>query len=125
VKDAQGNPGTAYGVIVDIFQPTQPPAGQGGVSVNAATDQLLSGLQQSNPNLKFAGRQDSMELDGETAVSMKLVSVSPLGGQENDWLIAVLRPQGLLYFICVAPANSYEDYDPTYQKIIGSVRLSK
>ncbi len=66
-----------------------------------------------------------MELDGEPAVSMKLVSISPLGGQENDWLIIVLRPQGLLYFICVAPANSYEDYDPTYQKIIGSIRLNR
>jgi Zn-dependent protease with chaperone function len=125
VKDAKGNPGTAYGVIVDIFQPTHSPGIQTGISLNAATDQLLTGLQQSNPNLKFAGRQDSMELDGEPAVSMKLVSISPLGGQENDWLIIVLRPQGLLYFICVAPANSYEDYDPTYQKIIGSIRLNR
>jgi Zn-dependent protease with chaperone function len=125
VKDAQGNPGTAYGVIVDIFQPPQWPGTPNGVSLNAASDQLLAGLQQSNPNLEFAGRQESIDMDGVPAVSMKLVSVSPLGGQENDWLVAVLRPQGLLYFICVAPANNYEDYDPSFQKIIASVHLNR
>lgn len=124
VRDAQGNPGTAYGVIVDIFQPPQWGT-QKGTSLAGASDLLVAGLQLSNPNLKVAGRPESMEVDGKPAISMKLVSVSPLGGQENDWLVTVFRPQGLLYFICVAPANNYEDYDPAFQKVIGSIRLTK
>jgi hypothetical protein len=50
---------------------------------------------------------------------------SPVGGQETDWLITVMQPQGLLSFLCVAPQNAYSDYDKTFSAILDTVRLTK
>jgi hypothetical protein len=98
-----------------------PPA----VTLDAATDQLLATLKQSSPNLKISAPREQMEVDGQPAVSIKMTSESPLGEIETDWLIAVRRPQGILYFVCAAPSSEYEDYEATFQKFISSVRLSQ
>jgi Zn-dependent protease with chaperone function len=106
--------------IVAVSQST-PPA----LTLDAATDQLLATLKQSSPNLKISTPREQMEVDGQAALSIKMTSESPLGGFETDWLIAVQRPQGILYFVCAAPSNEYEDYEATFQKFISSVRLSQ
>ena len=95
------------------------------VTLDAATDQLLATLKQSSPNLKISAPREQMEVDGQAAVSIRMTSESPLGGIETDWLIAVQRPQGILYFVCAAPASEYDDYEATFQKFISSVRLSQ
>jgi hypothetical protein len=48
-----------------------------------------------------------------------------MGGQETDWMITVLRPEGLAYFICTAPQSEFSDYDKTFGKILDSVRFTK
>ena len=131
VNDAQGNPVTAYGVVASLFQPPtdsissslseMPPAS----TLGGATDQFLSGLEQSNPNLKSDGVREVIQLDGQPALSMHMVSESPLGGEEDDWIVTVLRPQGLLYFICASPTNESRIYHASFQKFFSSVRLSK
>jgi hypothetical protein len=50
---------------------------------------------------------------------------SPAGGQETDWLVTVLQPQGLVSFLCVAPKAVYPDYEKTFTAVLDSVRLSK
>jgi hypothetical protein len=35
----------------------------------------------------------------------------------------VLRPQGLVYVLCVAPQQEYEKYDETFSAILDSVRF--
>jgi hypothetical protein len=50
---------------------------------------------------------------------------SPAGGQETDWVITVLRPEGLVYFVCVAPQAAYKSYDKTFSSIFDSVRFTK
>ena len=49
----------------------------------------------------------------------------PLGGQEIDWLVTTLRPDGLLYFICVAPTKDYAAYDPAFQRMISTVHFRR
>lgn len=131
VTDAQGNPITAYGVVVSLFQP-QPDitsVGSTGMSramtLGEATDELLSGFEQSNPALKSDGVRNVIQLDGQPALSMHMVSESPLGGQEDDWVVTVMRPQGLLYFVCAAPVNEANVYRPAFQKFFSNIRLSK
>jgi len=131
VTDAQGNPVTAYGVVASVFElspdaPSQfstnpPPA----ISLGAATDQLLSGFEESNPNMKSDGVRDLIQLDGQPALSMHMVTESPVGGQEDDWVVTVLRPQGLLYFVCAAPSSESRIYNASFQKFFSSVRLAK
>jgi beta-barrel assembly-enhancing protease len=133
-KDARDNPATGYGVSTGVFQPQagilsnasdgEPfPETTPSPSLNEVADQLLATLTQSRPHLKPISLREGIQVDGQPAISVKLANDSPLGGPETDWLIAVLRPQSVLYFICAAPENEFADYDSAFRKIISSVRL--
>jgi hypothetical protein len=37
----------------------------------------------------------------------------------------VLRPEGLLSFVCVSPQKDFSNYEKTYSKILDSVRFSQ
>nr|HEV7953752.1 M48 family metallopeptidase [Candidatus Acidoferrales bacterium] len=133
--DSQDDPAFARGVLVNIFQPqtsdapvkssvdSQPTSPH--VALDAATDQLVATLKESSPNLKISGARERIEVDGQAALSVRMTSESPLGGLETDWLVTVVRPEGILYFVCAAPASEYDSYDPVFQKFISSVRLSQ
>jgi hypothetical protein len=148
VNDSQDDPTFARGVLVNIFQPQisgKPPRTSGppeppgipvdesadsqsalaAITLDVATDQLLATLKQSSPTLKISSARERIEVDGQIAVSQKMTSESPLGGMETDWLVTVMRPQGILYFVCAAPAGEFADYEPEFQKFISSVRLSQ
>jgi hypothetical protein len=64
-------------------------------------------------------------LNGQPALSTYLSNESPAGGEETDWLITVIRPEGLVSVVCVAPQKEYEKYDKTFSAILDSVRLAK
>jgi len=53
-----------------------------------------------------------------------LTNESPLGGREYDWLVTVLQPEGLIYFVSVAPEADYNEYSRYFEKLIGSVRFT-
>jgi hypothetical protein len=136
VKEAEGSPASAYGVSAEVFQPELPSeasakdgdsssSAQPAISLSDATDQLLAVLKESSPQLKPTSLREEFQLDGRPALSVKLTSESPLGGPEKDWLVTVLRPQGMLYFICAAPQSEYEDYAETFEKIISSIQLNR
>jgi hypothetical protein len=142
------DPAFARGVLVNVFQAqtSSKPAQTSGPSdspnladkiiaasqsappaatLDAATDRLLATLKEASPGLKISAPRERIEVDGQSAVSIRMISESPLGGIETDWLVAVSRPQGILYFVCAAPSSEYADYEPTFQKFISSVRLSQ
>jgi hypothetical protein len=66
-----------------------------------------------------------VKLNGQPGLSTYLSNDSPAGGQETDWLITVLQPQGMLYFLCVAPQAAYADYENTFATVLDSVRLGR
>ncbi len=82
-------------------------------------------MQQANPHLQSIADFEKIRVDGEPALSARLTNDSPRGGRENDWLVTVMRPQGLLYFICIAPAQEYDDYDSAFQQLIASIRFAR
>ena len=122
VQGSNGQGGVAYGLIVGIANPQ--------VNANdpdplaSATQQLITGLQQSNPNMKVTRQASRVRLNGKKGLSTYLSNDSPAGGRETDWLVSVLQPQGLVYFVCVAPEVAYNDYDKTFSAILDSVRFS-
>jgi hypothetical protein len=147
-NDFQDGPAFARGVLVNIFQPQTPgksPRASGpsetpdspavasadsqstpaAIALAAGTDQLLATLKQSSPSLKILSARERIDLDGQIAFSQKMTSESPLGGLETDWLITVMRPEGILYVVCAAPASEYGEYEPAFEKFISSVRLSQ
>jgi hypothetical protein len=96
-----------------------------GKALNSATSQVIQDLQKSNPSLKITRQSERLRLNGQPGISTYLSNVSPAGGQETDWLVTVLRPEGLVYFVCLAPQSAYNNYDKTFSSILDTVRFTR
>jgi Zn-dependent protease with chaperone function len=123
VNDGSGHGALAYGITIGSA-PSQNNAGSDSSALDDATQQVITGLQQSNPNLQVTRQPQHVKLNNEPALSTYLTNDSPGGGLETDWLVTVLRPEGLLYFVCTAPQNDFESYHQTFGAILDSVRLN-
>ena len=80
-------------------------------------------LKQANPNMKVVRQAVRVRLNNQPALSTYLNNDSPAGGQETDWIITVVRPEGLVFFVCTAPQAEYSNYDKTFGSILDSVRF--
>jgi len=121
VDDGSGHSALAYGLIVGSAQASGDP--NDSKALENATRQVIEELQKGNPNMKIARQFEHVRLNGKPGLSTYLANDSPAGGQETDWVITVLRPDGLLYFVCVAPQKVYSEYDRTFSAILDSVRF--
>jgi hypothetical protein len=123
VQGANGEGALAYGMIASVT--AAPADSNDSNALTNATQQLIQNLQKSNPNLRVTQQPAPVRLNGQPALSTYLRNDSPIGGQETDWLITVMQPEGLLSFLCVAPQGAYSDYDKTFSAILDTVRLTK
>jgi len=125
----------AYGMTIGIFDPqvdryfgrnsfNVPGSRADSTALANATDQLIDHLRQSNPNMRVIRSGERTRVDGDQAMVVELANDSPIGGTETDWLVTVLRPNGLLrYFVGVAPEREFRDYQSTFDRIVASVRF--
>jgi Zn-dependent protease with chaperone function len=120
VKDADGNAVTTVGMTVDNFLVS---SADGNATLESVTDVLIANLQQATPSLNITGERETFQIEGQSALSMKLTTESPLQGHETRWLVTVLRPQGLLYFVCFSPENDYASHSETFKQMISSIRF--
>lgn len=123
VQDSSGQSALAYGVIFNSFQ-AQADSGA-RVTLEDATSQLVASLRKSNPNMREIGNRRRMKVGGADALSAYFTNGSPIGGNERDWLVTIERPEGLMFFICVAPENDFDAYDAAFQSLIDSVRFRR
>jgi len=112
----------AYGLIVGVM-PLKEDASASDALENA-TQKLIDTLEQANPSMKVVHQAARLRLNGQPGLSTYLSNDSLAGGQETDWVVTVLRPQGLVYFVCVAPQSAYDNYDKTFSSILDSVRFA-
>ncbi|OLB39658.1 MAG: hypothetical protein AUH11_03630 [Acidobacteria bacterium 13_2_20CM_57_17] len=123
LDDGSGHSSLAYGLIIGVAQAKGDP--NDGKALNSATSQVIQDLQKSNPSMKITRQGEHLRLNGQPGLSTYLINVSPAGGQETDWVVSVLRPEGLVYFVCVAPQSAYDNYDKAFSTILDSVRFSR
>jgi beta-barrel assembly-enhancing protease len=123
VDDGTGHAALAYGLIVSASQASGDP--NDWDALNNATQQMIEELKKSNPNMKITRQSERVRLNGQPGLATYLSNDSPLGGQETDWVVTTLRPEGLVSFVCVAPQPAYEKYDKTFTAILDSVRFTK
>jgi beta-barrel assembly-enhancing protease len=123
VQGADGQGALAYGLMVNVR--AEQIDGSDSNALANATQRLIADLQKANRNLKVVQRGSSVRLNGQPGLSMYLSNDSPIGGQETDWLITVMQPNGLMSFLCVAPQAKYSDYDKTFSAILDTVRLPR
>jgi len=93
--------------------------------LSKATQQMIEDLKKSNPSMKITRQPERVRLNGQQGLATYLSNDSPVGGQETDWIVTTLRPEGLVSFVCVAPQPAYEKYDKTFTAILDSVRFEK
>jgi hypothetical protein len=58
------------------------------------------------------------------ALEVELRNDSPVGGDEIDRLVTVLRPNGILsYFLAVTPETELDRYRPIFERMFSSIRF--
>ena len=116
------NNALAYGMMVAAFEPDY--RGQGRITLEDATDQLLNDLRQSNPNMRTTRSRERISVGGRQGYLVETSNQSPAGGREVDWIITTLDPDGqVYYFVGVAPQNEFSRYSGAFEDIIDSVRF--
>jgi hypothetical protein len=121
MDDSRGEAVLARGVMVNMFQPHN--NSDRPISLEIATDELVQSLEHSNSHMSLVRHHEQMRLGGEPALSSHLSNDSAAGGRESDWLVTAMRPDGLLYIVCVAPEREYDSYDRAFQTLVDSVRF--
>ena len=122
LDDGSGHSALAYGLIIGVAQVKGNANDEN--ALNGATNQVIQDLQKSNPDMKIVRQGEHLRLNGIPGLSTFLGNPSPAGGQETDWVVSVLRPEGLVYFVCVAPQSAYDNYDKAFSSILDSVRFA-
>jgi Zn-dependent protease with chaperone function len=110
----------AYGVIINGVRPQS-----GRDSLDQATQDLLSSLQQSNPGLRVASNPQDIQLNGAPGKSVYLAGTSPLQGQrERDWLVTLQRRDNtVLYLVFIAPERDFGRLAPAFEQMLRSLRI--
>jgi Zn-dependent protease with chaperone function len=121
--DSSGTSALAYGMTVGVAKYDGDT--KAANALQEATKEFIRELQQGNPKMKVTREPGKVLLNDRPGLSTYLSNDSPMGGQETDWLITVLRPEGLVYFVCTAPQGEFSSYDKTFGAILDSVRFNK
>ena len=119
VNDGSGHGALAYGLTLG----TAKGQGSDATTLESSTQQLISELQKTNPNMKITRQPKNVKLNEQPATSTYLVNDSPGGGKETDWIITVARPQGMVYFVCTAPQSEFENYHQACGAALDTVRF--
>jgi beta-barrel assembly-enhancing protease len=112
----------AYGVVIGAAQ-------NQSNSLDEATQNLIQGLQRTNPGLKMSGNLKKVKVGGVSGRSANLLGLSPIQQNgnavpERDWLITVPQSQGgLLYFVFIAPQDTFSQLQPTYRRMVSSIQV--
>jgi len=121
--DSSGASALAYGMTVGTEK--YDGDAKAANALEDATRKLIEELQQGNPKMQVTREPGKVLLNNEPGLSTYLSNDSPVGGGETDWVITVLRPEGLVYFVCTAPQGEFSSYDKTFGAMLDSVRFSK
>lgn len=123
MEGEDGHAGLAYGIIVNVTKVQGDPGAE--KALENATLQVITAMQKDNPKMKTVRPPGRVRLNGQPGLSTYLSNESPAGGEETDWLITVIRPEGLVSFVCAAPTKDYEKYDRAFASVLDSVRFQK
>ena len=114
----------AYGVVMGS---TRPPAAN--MSAGQLTTAIAQNLQSGDRNMRAVGQVQPITVGGISGGSIQLETISPIAGadgkaqRERDWLVTVQRGNDAIYFVFVSTAANYEQFRPTFERMLGSVQF--
>ena len=91
-----------------------------------ATDELVTSLGRSNPNLGRPSRYRRAAIGGRRGYEARLSNVSDAtGGDERIALYTVLMDdETLFYAVGVAPRDEFKNYENTFRRVVGSIQIA-
>lgn len=124
VDAGNGQGALAWGMLGGIFR-VEEKSSAGGDALADGTRKLLESLQQENEGMEIEKQPAEITVDGERALSTYLQNTSPAGGMEKDWVVSVLRADGLYYFVFVAPERDYSHFGGAFGSIVNSIHFKQ
>jgi hypothetical protein len=134
VQTGQG-PQIVYGAIVShyvpfegsIADPRQRDDRNTRRRLEAATQDFVNQLAQTNPHLRVSKSAKWEKIDGQDALSVVLSGNSPLTGQEERITLFTreLADQHIVCCLFIAPGRDYNELSSTFQKMISSLRIDE
>lgn len=118
VRTENGGTAVGLGTILSYFFPDNESGG-----LKDATADLIHHLTSQNPGLRVGSQGQQVRVDGSAGLLTILEGSSPFGGGETDTLLTVSRPEGLFYLVFITPQRSYQGLEPTFQKMMKSLRF--
>ena len=113
-----------YGVVINGIR------GENGEDFDTLTNELVQAMKKGDSNLHTLNSGQSINVAGSEGRSVMMETVSPFptgNGQqqkERDWLVTVPRGDGsVLYLVFVAPASQFDGFKPTFDSMLGSIRM--
>lgn len=94
--------------------------------LQTATDELLESLAEANPRLRRQANYRRASVAGRSGLTTMLSNVSDATGAPESIQIFTtqLRNGNLMYLIAVAPSDQFDRYRSTFQRVVGSLRLT-
>jgi hypothetical protein len=95
--------------------------------LQTATDELIDSLGQGNPRLSRPSGYRRTSIDGRNALQTTLNNVSEVTGRAEviQLVTTRMRDGNLFYTIGVSPEADLRDYQPVFQRVVGSIRLNQ
>ena len=94
--------------------------------LQTATDELINSLRQSNPRMGRPSGYRNASIDGRRGLQTTVDNVSDVTGQRETLQFATVQLQNgdLFYAVFVAPSSEFTSYQPVFQRVLNSVRLT-
>jgi beta-barrel assembly-enhancing protease len=95
--------------------------------LETATEELIESLSRTNPRLTQRSNFRQRSVAGRSGLQTTLSNVSDVTRQEEtiQLVTTTLRDGSLMYIVAVAPEREYPDYQPHFQRVVQSIRLSR
>lgn len=108
-----------FGAVISQYAPKNSRA-----ALLDATNELIVGLENDNPQMAITSSPRALSLPGgPAAMTSTLRSGSVFGGNEVDTLVTVQRSGQLWYIVFVAPEQDQPRVADTFKQMLNSLRL--
>ena len=126
VGNVDGNSEVIYGALINHYDPFGNQS-YGNISLQEATQDLLSEIQRTSPYLRLASNNaQQLRLSGGTALAATLRGTDPMTGV-NERVVVVTRQlsdEHLLYLLFITPDREANNYRNVLNAMISSLQIN-
>ena len=96
-------------------------------NLREATEELVDSLSRANPRLTRRANYRQQSVAGQDGLHTVLSNMSDVTREEETiQLVTTLLADGsLMYAVAVAPQDEYGTYQPHFQRVLQSIRLTR